>query len=246
MTALPRKSVLLLSGGMDSTTLLWWMRDHGVSEIHTVSIDYGQRHAVELEFSSSLSRLADADSHRCFKVDLRQIGGNPLTEIGRPVPAAEQDQQALTVVPFRNLLFVTVAAAWAEMRGCNDLFLSPVRDDFQIYRDCRREFYDMLEKTLCLGATRQTDYRIHTPFVEKWKDEIVSMGLDLGVPYAETHTCYEGRRPACGRCDACVERINAFRANRTADPLDYEIDVDWTTSRPPHQRPARGTTSRTD
>ena len=230
MTALPRKSVLLLSGGMDSTTLLWWMRDHGVSEIHTVSIDYGQRHAVELKFSSSLSRLADADSHRCFKVDLRQIGGNPLTEIGRPVPPADQNQQALTVVPFRNLLFVTVAAAWAEMRGCNDLFLSPVRDDFQIYRDCRREFYDMLEKTLCLGATRQTDYRIHTPFVEKWKDEIVSMGLDLGVPYAETHTCYEGKRPACGRCDACVERINAFRANRAVDPLAYEIDIDWTES----------------
>ena len=239
MTALPRNSMLLLSGGMDSTTLLWWMRDRGISEIHTVSIDYGQRHAVELESSSSLSRLAGADSHRCLKVDLRQIGGNPLTDIGRRIPAAEQDRQALTVVPFRNMLFVTLAAAWAERRGCKDLFLSPVRDDFQIYRDCRREFYNMLEKALCLGATRQTDYRIHTPFVEKWKDEIVSMGLNLEVPYAETHTCYEGKRPACGRCDACTERINAFRANRAVDPLPYEPEIDWTTSRTPHQQAAR-------
>ncbi|MDE2998225.1 MAG: 7-cyano-7-deazaguanine synthase QueC [Gemmatimonadota bacterium] len=230
MAALPRKSVLLLSGGMDSTTLLWWMRDRGISEIHTVSIDYGQRHAVELESGSSLSRLAGADSHRRLEVDLRQIGGNPLTDVGRPVPAAEQNRQALTVVPFRNMLFVTLAAAWAERRGCKDLFLSPVRDDFQIYRDCRREFYDILEKALCLGATRRTDYRIHTPFVEKWKVEIVRMGLDLGVPYAETHTCYEGKRPACGRCDACVERIDAFRANRAVDPLAYEIEIDWTVS----------------
>ncbi len=232
MTAPPRKSVLLLSGGMDSTTLLWWMRDRERSEIHTVSIDYGQRHAVELESSSRLSRLAGADSHRCLKVDLRQIGGNPLTDIGRPVPAAEQDLQALTVVPFRNMLFVTLAAAWAETRGCNDLFLSPVRDDFQIYRDCRREFYDSLEKALCLGATRPANYRIHTPFVEKWKVEVVSLGLSLRVPYAETHTCYAGKRPACGRCDACVERINAFRANRAVDPLAYEIEIDWTSSRP--------------
>ena len=230
MPALPRKSVLLLSGGMDSTTLLWWMREQGIPEIHTVSIDYGQRHAVELESSASLSRLAGADSHRRLEVDLRQIGGNPLTEIDRPVPVAEQERQALTVVPFRNMLFVTVAAAWAETRGCKDLFISAVRDDFQVYRDCRREFYDMLEKTLCLGAARQADYRIHTPFVEKWKGEIVSIGLNLGVPYAKTHTCYEGKRPACGHCDACAERINAFRANRTVDPLAYEIEIDWTPS----------------
>ncbi len=235
MTPLPQKSLLLLSGGMDSTTLLWWMRDRGISEIHTVSIDYGQRHVVELESSATLSRISGANSHRCLKVDLRQIGGNPLTDRGHPIPAAEQDRQALTVVPFRNMLFVTLAAAWAEAKGCKDLYLSPVRDDFQIYRDCRREFYDMLEKALCLGATRQTGYRIHTPFVEKWKDDVVSMGLNLGVPYAETHTCYEGKRPACGRCDACVERVAAFRANHTVDPLAYEIEIDWTISPASHQ-----------
>ena len=230
-----RKSLLLLSGGMDSTTLLWWMRDRGISEIHTVSVDYGQRHAVELESSAALSRMAGATSHRCLKLDLRQIGGNPLTDTGHAVPAANQGRQTLTVVPFRNMLFVTLAAAWAELKCCANLYLSPVRNDFEIYRDCRRGFYDMLEKTLCLGATRKTDYRIHTPFVEKWKDEVVSLGLDLGVPYVETHTCYEGRRPACGRCDACVERIAAFRANRAVDPLPYEIEIDWTRPSTPRQ-----------
>ena len=235
MTSLPQKSLLLLSGGMDSTTLLWWMRDRGISEIHTVSIDYGQRHAIELESSATLSRTAGTRSHRCLKINLRQIGGNPITDTGHPVPAAEQDRQALTVVPFRNMLFVTLAAAWAEVKSCTDLYLSPVRDDFQIYRDCRREFYDMLEKSLVLGATRQTDYRIHTPFVEKWKAEVVSIGLKLGVPYAETHTCYAGKRPACGRCDACVERVAAFRTNHAVDPLAYEIEIDWTTSTAPHR-----------
>ena len=180
MNPSPRKSILLLSGGMDSTTLLWWMRDRGISEIHTVSVDYGQRHAVELESSATLSRMAGATSHRCLKLDLRQFGGNPLTDTGHAVPAAKQGRQTLTVVPFRNMLFVTLAAAWAEVKGCGNLYLSPVRNDFEIYRDCRREFYDMLEKTLCLGASRQTDYRIHTPFVEKWKDEVVSLGLEPG------------------------------------------------------------------
>lgn len=224
---LPEKALLLLSGGMDSTTLLWWMRDRGIPEIHTLSIDYGQRHAVELASSAALSRLAGARSHRCLELDLGQIGGNPLTDAGLAVPAAEQKQQVRTVVPYRNMLFVTLAAAWAETQGIRHLYISPVRDDYAAYRDCRREFYDALEAALRLGATQEVELCIHTPFVEKWKGEVVAIGLSLNVPYAQTHTCYEGRRPACGCCDACAERIAAFRANSVPDPLEYEIAIDW-------------------
>lgn len=225
--ALPPAALLLLSGGMDSTTLLWWMRSKGIPEIHTVSIDYGQRHRVELEFGEKLSQLAKADSHTTLRLDLRQIGGNPLTSDDVDVPAASEKRQSGTVVPFRNMLFVTMAAAHAEVNGLTDLYISPVRDDYEAYRDCRREFYDALQQALRLGATTESDLRIHTPFVTLWKSDVIKRGLDLRVPYEHTHTCYEGRRPACGVCDACVERIAAFRLNNAVDPLDYEIPVGW-------------------
>lgn len=215
-------AVLLLSGGMDSTTLLWWMRDRKVGPIHTVSIDYGQRHRVELDSSARLSAAAGAAAHKVIALDLTQIGGSPLTSRDLDVPDAADDDQIATVVPYRNALFVTLAAAYAETRGITNLYISPVRDDHAAYRDCRREFYDATESSLSLGATRDTRITIHTPFVEWTKVDVVREGLRLGVPYADTHTCYEGTRPACGRCDACTERLDAFRANDIKDPISYQ------------------------
>ena len=212
---------------MDSTTLLWWMRARGVSEIHTVAIDYGQRHRIELESSRALSEAAGAASHQVLQLDLRQIGGNPLTSDDQPVPRAADNQQTRTVVPFRNMLFVTLAAAKAETLGITDLYLSPVRDDFEAYRDCRRAFYDALEGALRLGATLDAPLRVHTPFVTLWKSDVVRLGLKMQVPYERTHTCYEGLRPACGVCNACVERIAAYRLNNTIDPIEYAIDLSW-------------------
>ena len=217
----PSRAALLLSGGMDSTTLLWWMRSKRISEIHTIAIDYGQRHRMELACSRDLSKMAGAASHRVLCLDLQQIGGSPLTDNDLTVPAADDKQQINTVVPYRNMLFVTLAAAWAETQAIQDLYLSPVKDDFTAYRDCGLVFYNALEGALGLGATRQTDFRVHTPFVNKWKAEVVSIGQQLQVPYAHTHTCYEGIRPACGRCDACTERLEAFRQNGIPDPLPY-------------------------
>ena len=102
-----------------------------------------------------------------------------------------------------------------------------MRDDYESYRDCRREFYDSLENSLTLGSTTERSIKLRTPFVDKWKAEVIEIGLRLGVPYELTHTCYEGKRPACGICDACVERIAAFKTNASPDPLEYEIDVTW-------------------
>ena len=217
----PGRAVLLLSGGMDSTTLLWWMCNHKIGEIHTVAIDYGQRHRIELEASAHLSARSGSAAHRVIQLDLTQIGGSPLTSSEIDVPAAAENQQISTVVPFRNTLFAAAAAAYAETQGITDLFISPVKDDYAAYRDCRREFYDALQNALSLGATQETDVRIHTPFVTWSKVDVVRAGLDLGVPYAETHTCYNGTRPACGACDACVERLAAFKANGVPDPIGY-------------------------
>ena len=138
------------------------------------------------------------------------------------VPAAKADAQIDTVVPFRNMLFVTLAAACDETLGAHDIYLSPVRDDYAAYRDCSREFYDSLQSCLCLGASKDGEFRIHTPLVNHSKVEVVAMGLNLAVPFAQTHTCYEGWRPACGVCDACSERRSAFAANDSVDPLEYE------------------------
>ena len=212
---------------MDSTTLLWWMRDRGVDTIHTVAVDYGQRHRIELESSSELSRIGGAIAHKVITLDWTQIGGSPLTSDELDVPDAASGQQIDTVVPYRNAMFVTAAAAYAETQGMNDLYISPVKDDYTAYRDCRREFYDALEQSLSLGATHDTQVRIHTPFVDDTKVEVVRQGLSLGVPYERTHTCYEGTRPACGKCDACTERIEAFIANNTPDPIPYATDIDW-------------------
>ena len=213
-------TAILLSGGMDSTTLLWWLWSQASDKpIHAISIDYGQRHRIELDCATRLA--TGIATHKTIVLDLNTIGGSPLTDPELAVPDASAQRQIDTVVPFRNMLFVTLAAAYCETQGIFDLYLAPVKDDFPAYRDCRRPFYDSLEESLRLGATHDTPFRLHTPFVDKWKREIVALGLELNVPYADTHTCYEGQRPACGRCDACSERIAAFKANATNDPLAY-------------------------
>ncbi len=220
-------AALLLSGGMDSATCLWWIKKHRTEKILTIAIDYHQRHRTELEFAARLSSRAGARAHKVIELDLTAIAGNPLTDARVKVPAAGERRQDSTVVPFRNMLFITVAAAYAETQGIHDLYIAPVRDDHRAYRDCRREFYDSLEQSLRLGASQLHPFKVHTPFIRKWKTEIIALGLELKVPYELTHTCYQGRRPACGRCDACAERIAAFRANQVRDPLDYEIHVPW-------------------
>lgn len=214
-------TAILLSGGMDSTTLLWWLKARQQGPIHALSIDYGQRHRVELECAARLARRAEVAAHETLALDLAALGGNPLTDPALDVPTAESKRQRDTVVPFRNMLFATLAAAYCATKGIVDLYMAPVKDDYAAYRDCRRPFYDSLQQSLRLGAADDAPWAIHTPFVELWKRDVVAVGLNLGVPYGETHTCYEGLRPACGACDACCERRTAFAANRACDPLTY-------------------------
>lgn len=212
---------ILLSGGMDSTTLLWWLKARQRGPIHAISIDYGQRHRVELACAARLARRAEVEAHETLALDLAVLGGNPLTDPALAVPAAEAHRQRDTVVPFRNMLFATLAAAYCATKGIFNLYMAPVKDDYPAYRDCRRPFYDSLEQSLRLGAAHDARWAIHTPFVDLWKRDVVALGVKLGVPYGETHTCYAGLRPACGSCDACSERKAAFAAAGTDDPLAY-------------------------
>ncbi len=212
-----KKALVCLSGGMDSTTLLYEVIAQGY-EAYPVSFDYNQRHRVELESAAVIvARLGL--SHKILKVDLAQIGGSVLTDMRREVPAQAENQQTSTVVPLRNTLFCTLAASYGETIGVDTLFYGPVKEDFLAYRDCRRPFYDSLELTLSLGSSYERDVRIFTPFVDLYKAQVLERGFALGVPYELTHTCYKGQRPPCGECDACRERLAAFAQVGQPDPL---------------------------
>lgn len=212
-----KKAVVCVSGGMDSTTLLYDVLAQGY-QVFPVSFDYNQRHRVELEAAANiLARLGL--SHKILKIDLTQIGGSVLTDLKRDVPSQAAGQQHSTVVPLRNTLFCTLAASYGEVIGADEIFYGPVKEDYLAYRDCRRPFFDALEIALSLGSSQERKVIIHTPYVELYKAQVLERGFELAVPYELTHTCYKGQRPPCGECDACRERLAAFTQLGKVDPL---------------------------
>lgn len=213
-----KKAIVCFSGGMDSTTLLYEVLDRGYS-VYPVSFDYNQRHRVELESAANIANRLRLP-HKILKIDLGQIGGSALTDMNQAVPDQAANQQFSTVVPLRNALFCTLAASYGEVIGVDELFYGPVKEDFLAYRDCRRPFYDSLEQALTLGSSQEDrTVRIHTPFVDLYKQQVLLRGFALNIPYELTHTCYRGQRPPCGECDACKERLAAFAWVGRTDPL---------------------------
>ncbi len=215
------QAVVCFSGGMDSTTLLYEALAQNYT-VRTLSFDYNQRHRIELEASRTIAERLGL-SHKILKIDLAQIGGSALTDASTDVPTQAEQRQEITVVPLRNTLFCTLAAAYGETQGIDEIFYGPVKEDFQVYRDCRRPFFDSLEQTLSLGSSYDRTVQIHTPWADKTKAEVLRRGYELGVPYELTHTCYRGTRPACGNCDACRERRAAFAEIGIPDPLEYQF-----------------------
>lgn len=218
------KAVMLLSGGMDSTTLLGKLLSEGW-EVYPVLINYHQKHAVELESAKKVvaeyqSRGAAVKAPKVIEIDLGQIGGSALTDTTWTVPNNMQEQ-IKTVVPFRNMLLTTLAAAYGDTQGIADVFITPVREDFESYRDCRTPFYDSLSQTLSLGAVYEKKFTVHTPYINTWKKDLIKWGLANNVPYKYTHSCYKGMQPACGECPACRERLAAFKDNNAVDPISY-------------------------
>lgn len=221
------KAVLSFSGGADSTSLLMsLLNDEEIEEISLISLDYNQKHKKELSRASDIythlrvshkygSKLKQ---HKIARLDLSQFGNKSVLVSSSDVPDQSAGKQTSTVVPFRNTLFVLLIASFAKALGSSDVFLGPVKEDFASYPDCRRDFFDSLETTLRLSGDVQ-DLKIHTPFVDMSKIEVIKKGSDLEAPYQLTWTCYKGGDRPCLKCDSCVERVQSFYENNTMDPL---------------------------
>ncbi len=223
------KAVVLLSGGLDSATCLAWARAEGFA-CHTLAVDYGQRHRVELDAARRVAAALGAADHREVKVDLRAIGGSALTaaievpkdrsesEIGRGIP--------VTYVPARNTVFLALALGYAETLAAADLVAGMNALDCSGYPDCRPEFvraFESLARVATRAGVTGTEYRLHTPLMSLDKAGIVRLGVSLGLDYGLTHSCYDPAPDggACGGCDACSLRRKGFLAAGLPDPTRY-------------------------
>jgi len=225
-----RRAVVLLSGGLDSSTVLAIARSQGY-ELFALSFSYGQRHLIELEAASRVAASIGVAAHRVAKIDLRIFGGSALTA-DIDVPKGRDAEQMshgipITYVPARNTIFLSFALAWAEVLGSSDIFIGVNALDYSGYPDCRPEFIEAFEKMANLatkaGVEGRQALKIHTPLIALSKAEIVRKGLELGVDYGLTSSCYDPSAAGepCGQCDSCLLRRKGFRENGMEDPLAY-------------------------
>jgi 7-cyano-7-deazaguanine synthase len=219
------RAVILLSGGLDSATVLALARAAGL-ECYALSVSYGQRHQAELNAAARVAHALGAREHRIMHVDLARIGGSALTDRSIDVPTTPSEGIPVTYVPARNLIFLSIAAAHAESTGAADLFIGVNAIDFSGYPDCRREFIDAFERAANLGTRAGTEgsrLRIHTPLIAFSKADIIRLGAQLGVDFSLTHSCYDPTDAglACGRCDSCHLRRRGFEEAGIPDPTRY-------------------------
>jgi len=213
------KAVVTLSGGADSTTILY-MAMQQCDEVHAISIDYGQRHIKELECAKNLCKLNNI-KHTIVPFDLTIFGGSPLTDKNMEVPDQSVQNQAATVVPYRNTFIAMIAAAYCKANGLNIIYMGSTYEDLANYEDCRPVFFEALQQLVLVAGTVH-DLEIRTPFITTCKQQIIQMGQMMQVPYAYTWTCYKGEDEPCMTCDACRERMESFRVNGVRDPLISE------------------------
>lgn len=219
------RTVLIHSGGLDSTTLLYHLRAEG-HEVLALSIDYGQRHRKEIDCARhTAGRLGVRHEAADLSGLGRLLGGSSLTTPDIPVPEGHYEEEGMkaTVVPNRNMILLAVAAGWALAEGCETVSYAAHAGDHAIYPDCREEFAQALD-----GAIRLADWkelRLHRPFVSWSKADIVRRGHELEVPFAQTWSCYQGGDLHCGRCGTCVERREAFHLAGVVDPTPYAAEA---------------------
>ena len=229
-----RPAVVLLSGGLDSTTTLAIARSQGF-DVHAMTFRYGQRHEAEIEAARRVAARFDVKEHVIVEIDLRLFGGSALTspiavpkgrelsEMGQGIP--------ITYVPARNTIFLSFALAWAEVLGSQDIFIGVNALDYSGYPDCRPEYIAAYQSMANLATREGVEGRqrltIHSPLIALTKSEIIRQGLVLGVDYGMTSTCYDPGRSgeACGRCDACLLRLRGFAENGVSDPAPYASSV---------------------
>ncbi len=226
-----KKAVVLSSGGLDSTTAMAIAKDEGY-EIYSLSFSYRQRHALELEAARRVAQALGAREHMVIHLDLGKIGGSALTDATIDVPKARSEEEMkkeipITYVPARNTIFLSFALAWAEVLGASEIFVGVNAIDYSGYPDCRPEYIKSFEDmaNLAIKATVEGKMRItiRAPLIKMTKAEIIRKGMELGVDFQLTHSCYdpspEGK--ACGQCDSCLLRKKGFREAGIPDPTEY-------------------------
>ena len=221
----PRKAVVLVSGGLDSATVLAIAKHAGFA-CHALSFDYGQRHRVEIEAAARVAAATGVVEHRTLAIDLAAFGGSALTDPALAVPEAPTTGIPITYVPARNTVFLALALAHAETLGARDIFIGVNAVDYSGYPDCRPAFIEAFE-ALANVATRSgvegERFAIHAPLISLGKADIIRRGVELGVDYAATVSCYQpnARGEACGRCESCRLRRAGFEAAGIPDPTRY-------------------------
>jgi 7-cyano-7-deazaguanine synthase len=226
-----KKAVVLLSGGLDSATVLALARDQGYA-VYTLSIDYGQRHRIELFQAKKIAQHMGVVEHKIISIDLRSIGGSALTSSTMAVPKDRPEETIstgipVTYVPARNTIFLSCCLGYAEVIGAFDLFIGANAIDYSGYPDCRPEFIEAFEKLANLATKASVEgvgkFTIHAPLVHLTKAEIIRRGTALGVNYAETISCYDPdiNGLACGHCDSCQLRRKGFAEAGLPDPTRY-------------------------
>lgn len=222
-----RKAVVLISGGLDSTTVLAIARDQGY-RCFTLSFDYGQRHRSELFAAERTAKALGSEEHKVINLDLRSIGGSALTDDAISVPEEETAGIPVTYVPARNTVFLSIALGWAEVLGADDIFIGVNAVDFSGYPDCRPEYiaaYEVMANLATRAGTEGNRLTIQTPLIDLSKADIIKKGIALGVDYSLTVSCYQANEQgeACGKCDSCRLRRIGFEQAGLVDPTLYRV-----------------------
>ena len=225
-----KKAIVLLSGGLDSTTVLAAAINKGFNII-ALSFNYGQRHNYEIECAKEIATFYNITKHQIANIDLGAIGGSALTddiEVPKNRDSGEMNSEIpITYVPARNTIFLSYALALAEVENSFHIFIGVNALDYSGYPDCRSEYIESFQKMGRLatksGVEEAEQLQIHTPLIDLKKSEIIKLGIELGVDYSKTHSCYDplGKDEPCGKCDACLLRIKGFLDAGTSDPLNY-------------------------
>jgi 7-cyano-7-deazaguanine synthase len=226
-----KKAVIVLSGGLDSTTCMGIAKEQGY-DLYPITFHYGQRHNREVEQAKLVSQHYEVKDHRIVNISfLQDIGGSALTDQKIDVPkGGEGDGVPVTYVPARNLIFLSLATAYAEVVGAEVISIGVSAVDYSGYPDCRPEFIESMTSTIQLATkagASGSSIRVETPLIQLSKAQTIHKGMELGVPYQLTTSCYHGDETACGVCDSCRLRIKGFKEAGYQDPVVYGVTVNW-------------------
>ena len=220
-----KKALVLLSGGLDSTTALHVAKEQGFDELYAITFEYGQKHDKEIEASKAVAKAVGVKEHKFVQLMLNQWGGCSLTDDKMDIDDGNINRATIpdTYVPARNMVFLSVAASYADALDIADIFIGVSEVDYSGYVDCREEFIRSMEQTInlgtVLGAEKKQKITLHAPFMHMTKADEVRWGTRLGVDYSLTWTCYRGGEKPCGKCDSCLLRAKAFEEAEIKDPL---------------------------